>query len=233
MDPPSTAPASAVPGRLLAGERAHYALAAGHRDEAEALLTVMENSTPDTAACCPNKSGTPPTFPISGTLSRQAYGLSLSLSCGRIRSTSSCAARFAMAKFRPAAPDRKALSQVDKTVAAASLAGGLTIRRGAFPATKPCASCCSPLAGALEHRRLENRARHRRRATRDWAPTFSILPTASLAGGRRRRSSLFSGPKKIVGRERIFESPWSNPCGPAYAYTAPRFDVSGLTSALA
>ena len=30
---------------LLAGERAHYALAAGHRDEAEALLTVIENST--------------------------------------------------------------------------------------------------------------------------------------------------------------------------------------------
>jgi len=30
---------------LLAGERAHFALAAGHRDEAEALLTVMENST--------------------------------------------------------------------------------------------------------------------------------------------------------------------------------------------
>ena len=33
------------PWPLLAGERAHYALAAGHRDEAEALLTVMENST--------------------------------------------------------------------------------------------------------------------------------------------------------------------------------------------
>ncbi len=30
---------------LLAGERAHYALAAGHRDQAESLLTVMENST--------------------------------------------------------------------------------------------------------------------------------------------------------------------------------------------
>ena len=30
---------------LLAGERAHYALAAGHGDQAEALLTVMENST--------------------------------------------------------------------------------------------------------------------------------------------------------------------------------------------
>ena len=30
---------------LLAGERAHYALAAGHRDQAEALLSVMENST--------------------------------------------------------------------------------------------------------------------------------------------------------------------------------------------
>ena len=33
------------PWPLLAGERAHYALAAGHRDEAEALLTVLENST--------------------------------------------------------------------------------------------------------------------------------------------------------------------------------------------
>jgi glucoamylase len=33
------------PWPLLAGERAHYALAAGHGDEAEALLTVMENST--------------------------------------------------------------------------------------------------------------------------------------------------------------------------------------------
>jgi len=33
------------PWPLLAGERGHYAVAAGHRDEAEALLTVMENST--------------------------------------------------------------------------------------------------------------------------------------------------------------------------------------------
>jgi len=33
------------PWPLLAGERAHYALAAGHGDEAEVLLTVMENST--------------------------------------------------------------------------------------------------------------------------------------------------------------------------------------------
>ncbi len=32
------------PWPLLAGERANYALAAGHRDEAEALLTVLENS---------------------------------------------------------------------------------------------------------------------------------------------------------------------------------------------
>ena len=32
------------PWPLLAGERAHYALAAGHRDEAEALLSVMEHS---------------------------------------------------------------------------------------------------------------------------------------------------------------------------------------------
>ncbi|MGA2856259.1 MAG: glucan 1,4-alpha-glucosidase [Candidatus Sulfotelmatobacter sp.] len=33
------------PWPLLAGERAHYALACGHRDEAEALLTVLDNST--------------------------------------------------------------------------------------------------------------------------------------------------------------------------------------------
>jgi glucoamylase len=33
------------PWPLLAGERAHYALAGGHRDQAEALLTVIENST--------------------------------------------------------------------------------------------------------------------------------------------------------------------------------------------
>jgi glucoamylase len=32
------------PWPLLAGERGHYALASGHRDEAEALLTVMEHS---------------------------------------------------------------------------------------------------------------------------------------------------------------------------------------------
>ncbi len=32
------------PWPLLAGERAHYALAAGHQDEAEALLAVIENS---------------------------------------------------------------------------------------------------------------------------------------------------------------------------------------------
>jgi glucoamylase len=33
------------PWPLLAGERGHYCLAGGHRDEAEALLTVIENST--------------------------------------------------------------------------------------------------------------------------------------------------------------------------------------------
>jgi glucoamylase len=33
------------PWPLLAGERGHYALATGHRDRAEAMLTVIENST--------------------------------------------------------------------------------------------------------------------------------------------------------------------------------------------
>jgi glucoamylase len=40
---------------LLAGERAHYDLAAGHRDEAEALLTVMENSTSGQSGALPEQ----------------------------------------------------------------------------------------------------------------------------------------------------------------------------------
>jgi len=43
------------PWPLLAGERAHYALAAGHRDEAEALLTVMENSTTEHSRLLPEQ----------------------------------------------------------------------------------------------------------------------------------------------------------------------------------
>ena len=42
---PSTEPASDGPGRLLAGERAHYELAAGRPQAAEDLLRVMELST--------------------------------------------------------------------------------------------------------------------------------------------------------------------------------------------
>ena len=43
------------PWPLLAGERAHYALAAGHRDEAEALLAVMENSNPGQSRLLPEQ----------------------------------------------------------------------------------------------------------------------------------------------------------------------------------
>ena len=43
------------PWPLLAGERAHYALAAGHRDEAEALLTVLENSTAGASRLLPEQ----------------------------------------------------------------------------------------------------------------------------------------------------------------------------------
>ena len=43
------------PWPLLAGERAHYALAAGHRDEAEALLTVMEHSTAGASRLLPEQ----------------------------------------------------------------------------------------------------------------------------------------------------------------------------------
>ena len=40
---------------LLAGERGHYAVAAGHRDEAEGLLTVMENSTSEHTRLLPEQ----------------------------------------------------------------------------------------------------------------------------------------------------------------------------------
>lgn len=43
------------PWPLLAGERAHYALACGHRDEAEALLTVIENSTAGNSRLLPEQ----------------------------------------------------------------------------------------------------------------------------------------------------------------------------------
>jgi len=43
------------PWPLLAGERGHYALAARHRDEAEALLTVMENSTVGASRALPEQ----------------------------------------------------------------------------------------------------------------------------------------------------------------------------------
>lgn len=43
------------PWPLLAGERAHYALAAGHPDEAEVLLVVMENSTAGASRLLPEQ----------------------------------------------------------------------------------------------------------------------------------------------------------------------------------
>ncbi len=43
------------PWPLLAGERGHFALAAGHRDEAEALLTVIENSTAGASRLLPEQ----------------------------------------------------------------------------------------------------------------------------------------------------------------------------------
>jgi glucoamylase len=43
------------PWPLLAGERGHYALAAGHRDEADALLTVIENSTAGAGRALPEQ----------------------------------------------------------------------------------------------------------------------------------------------------------------------------------
>ncbi len=43
------------PWPLLAGERGHYALAAGHADEAETMLTVIENSTAEQSRMLPEQ----------------------------------------------------------------------------------------------------------------------------------------------------------------------------------
>ncbi len=43
------------PWPLLTGERAHYALAGGHRDEAEALLAMIENSTAGSSRLLPEQ----------------------------------------------------------------------------------------------------------------------------------------------------------------------------------
>ena len=51
------------PWPLLAGERGHYALAAGHRDEAESLLTVMENSTAGEGRLLPEQVWDSPDIP--------------------------------------------------------------------------------------------------------------------------------------------------------------------------
>jgi glucoamylase len=51
------------PWPLLAGERAHYSLAAGHRDEAEALLIVMENSTSGYSRLLPEQVWDAPDIP--------------------------------------------------------------------------------------------------------------------------------------------------------------------------
>ncbi len=51
------------PWPLLAGERAHYSLAAGHRDEAEALLIVMENSTSGFSRLLPEQVWDAPDIP--------------------------------------------------------------------------------------------------------------------------------------------------------------------------
>ena len=51
------------PWPLLAGERAHYELAAGHRDAAEALLAVMEGSTAGASRLIPEQVWDGPSLP--------------------------------------------------------------------------------------------------------------------------------------------------------------------------
>jgi glucoamylase len=51
------------PWPLLAGERAHYEIAAGHRDAAQALLTVMEDSTAGASRLIPEQVWDEPDLP--------------------------------------------------------------------------------------------------------------------------------------------------------------------------
>jgi hypothetical protein len=71
------------PWPLLAGERAHYELAAGRAASAEALLEVMENST-----------GASRLTSRSANCSRERRRVRRARWCGRTLNTSSCAGRW-------------------------------------------------------------------------------------------------------------------------------------------
>ena len=81
---------------LLTGERAHYELAAGRREEAEAPDGAPSHGSPAKAGCCPNRSGTRPTFP-SGSCSSASPPAPPCPWSGPTLSTSSCAAPWPMA----------------------------------------------------------------------------------------------------------------------------------------
>ena len=84
------------PWPLLAGERAHYELAAGRIDKAESLLRPRR-SRPAPAACCRSRFGTARTCRSANCCAAARRAAPCRWS-GLIRSTSSCCARCATAR---------------------------------------------------------------------------------------------------------------------------------------
>ena len=82
---------------LLAGERAHYALAAGRRAEAEALLATIEAQT-SSGGLIPEQVWDGPPIPSQGARARASRPVRRCRSCGRMPNTSSCCGRWRTAR---------------------------------------------------------------------------------------------------------------------------------------
>ena len=128
------------PWPLLAGERAHYELAAGHRDAAEALLGVMEGSTAGSSRLIPEQ--------VWDGATIEEYELFPGKPTG-----SACPLVWAHAeyvKLRRSLRDGKVFDQPPQTAQrymsrrqpATFFPGGSTTRQDRFPAERICGSRC-------------------------------------------------------------------------------------------
>ena len=148
------------PWPLLAGERAHYELAAGRRGEAEALLTVMENCTVGHSRLLPEQVWDAERYPRAWNCSAANPPARPVRWSGPIPSTSSFAAPCATARFSTSL--RKPCNVIWwRNPPGKSSAGDLITKPAPSRATKSLRIVLlSPAHGALEHRRMEEFAGH-------------------------------------------------------------------------
>ena len=187
------------PWPLLAGERAHYALAAGHRDEAEALLTVMENSTAGHSRLLPEQVWDAADIPA------------LELFRGK-PSGSACPLVWAHSeyiKLRRSIRDGKVFDQPPQTVQRYLVethvqgkfsAGDSTIKREASRGTRRSASCCCLQHGCIGASITGKLRMIPTPATPGWAFTSSICPPLPCRLGGQGDRSPSSGLIRIAGR---------------------------------